>query len=300
MRFVAADAVRLSGDLTISGAAHAEFDNMTIGGWYVGAGSDDITLRDVRDVGGLDINSADNVSWIGGSMGPGQNWDPEIKYASGSSHPPTNILFDGVTFHDWIRTNGVSHVDCLHVMAVDHLTIENSVFYNCEAFDLIFTDYGGPEPSHVTLENNWFQCCRTGYYSIYVGNLNGGTIRFNSSDRAPYVASTNETATGGDVRDLVIDSNIWPSINPILCAQAGTTWEHNVVGRGGPCAHGVTGDPRFVADGTGVPPPGTPAVAPDFRIQPGSSASGAGNAANYPPTNIRGRPRTAPPDAGAW
>ncbi len=302
--------VTIDGQLRFDGNTHwVEFDNMTVdagsdtAGLYMNAQSDtvrdsNITFRNLVDIGGLDINSDDDISWIGGSMGPVLNWDPEIKEGYKLTHQPTNILIDGVTFHDCRRNDGVSHVECLHVMNVNGLTIRNSTFYNSEAFDLEFTQYGVGESSNVTLENNWFGA-ENGYYAVYIGNLNGGIARFNSSLAGWYVEFTNDTSTGGDVRDFTMDSNVFPSVNSALCTQAGTTWSYNVVGSGSACAHGRTGPIDYTSNPGVTSSPIAAGVPPDYDLLPGSVARGAGNPTSFPATNIHGAVRASPPNAGA-
>jgi hypothetical protein len=302
--------VTINGQLRFYGNTHwVEFDNMTVNagsdtsGLYLNAQSDtvrdsNITFRNIVDLGGLDINSDDNISWIGGSMGPVLNWDPEIKEGYKLTHQPTNILFDGVVFHDCRRNDGVSHVECLHVMNVNGLTIRNSVFYNSEAFDLLFSRYGSGEPINVTLENNWFGA-ENGYYAVYIGNLDGGVARFNSSFAGWFVEPTNDVSAGGDVRSLTMDSNVFPSLSSSLCTQPGTTWSYNVVGSGSACANGKTGAIRYTSNPDVTSSATTAGTPPDYDLLPSSAARGAGDPASFPTTNIHGMLRSRPPNAGA-
>ena len=41
---------------------------------------------------------------------------------------PTNILIDGVYFHDIVRTNPAAHTECLQIMAGNGIVIRNSRF----------------------------------------------------------------------------------------------------------------------------------------------------------------------------
>lgn len=78
--------------------------------WYAKAGSTDLTFRDV-DVARLWIAGARAVSVLGGDVGPFQNADPQVKSANGIV--PTNILLDGVYFHDATKTISSYHTECL-------------------------------------------------------------------------------------------------------------------------------------------------------------------------------------------
>ncbi|MEA2659841.1 MAG: hypothetical protein QOF64_2440 [Candidatus Binatota bacterium] len=280
-------------------ASNVELRNMRTPEWYAAPGSRNLVFRNIRVKGAIFITSASRISVIGGSVGPGTNFSPEIKAAAGSTVAPRNILIDGVTFHDWTRTDLSAHVDCLHVLTVDGLVVRNSRFRNCEAFNILFTQYGdaGP-PRHVVIENNFFDCCRSGFYSVYLSGqpaLNGGSpfrdflIRFNSANKGFAVGETT-TDAASDVR---FDSNVAPIPNRLLCAWTGVSWSYNVwQGKGSRCSK----SDRVARPGFLDP------VNLDFRLRRGAAPVDRGNPTDFPARDIEGnrRPSGRAPDAGAY
>ena len=81
-----------TGNIEVYGS-HLEIRSMSVGGWYAKAGANDVTFRNVR-TSDLFIDSARNIRVIGGSVGPGVNYDSQI----GGSPAPENILIQGVRF----------------------------------------------------------------------------------------------------------------------------------------------------------------------------------------------------------
>jgi len=196
------------GAVTLGGlkitASHVEFRNMTTPGWTVNPGSAFVTLRNVTSTAPIFITSASNVSVLGGSAGPAAGTylanGSQIKAATSSTVPPRNIVIDGVTFHDYRKAPGTAnHVDCLHIMSGDGITIRNSNFYNCEAFNVLFTVYGSAgSPKNVLVDNNSFQCCYSGYYTLMLGGGHGEVftnfvIRNNTSNGRTMSTGTTNT-----------------------------------------------------------------------------------------------------------
>ena len=78
------------------------------------------------------------------------------------------------------------------VWAVDGLTIRDSTFADCEVFDIFLQKLPAglaPTPHNILIENNFLDCCRSGYYAIYLANHPGArwsnvTVRNNSADKA--------------------------------------------------------------------------------------------------------------------
>jgi hypothetical protein len=251
-----------------------------------------VTFRNIESTAGAFVTSASDVSAIGGSVGPGVNYSPEIKDDGGSSLPPRRILFDGVIFHDWTRNDNSSHVDCLHVMAVDGFVLRNSRFRNCEIFDVLFTRFGTTgSPRNVVVENNFFSCCRSGYYSLLLANGHGEQwsnflIRNNSTDKPMSLGEGSTTARSR----VVFRGNIGPYFNTLDCRAPGVSWDYNVWASGGRCgAHDMIAPSDF-----------TDAGRQDFHLRPGAAAVRRGDPRSHPPSDIDGEPRpTARPDAGA-
>ena len=220
------------GELVID-APNIEVRRVRTEGWSVLEHASHVTMRGVQSVAAVFITSARDVRVIGGSISsvgtPVVNGS-QIKAAEGSSTPPRDILFDGVAIHDWLRAPGSDyHVDCLHVLAVDGLIVRRSRFWNCEAFDLLFTMFGDAgSPRGVLIENNFFQCCNSGYYSVQLGGGHGETwsdfvIRNNTADKGftidpdsevtgpiRIVGNLAESFPAGACRDgVTVDWNVW-------------------------------------------------------------------------------------------
>lgn len=107
------------------------------------------------------IDSATNVRVIGGDYGPasdcgGSYGGSNNGIRKNAETMPSNILIDGVNFHD-IQSYDLNscHIECLIVGAGRNITVRNSKFRNCSIFDIFFQPFNG-SISDVTLENNWF------------------------------------------------------------------------------------------------------------------------------------------------
>ena len=111
-------------------APDLEVSNVQTAGWSIHPAGSRVTLRNVESTSAIYVDGAQNVRILGGSVSsvgrPLVNGS-EVKAVEGSSAPPRNVLFNGVSFHDMLRAPGSSyHVDCLHVMAVDGLIVRRS------------------------------------------------------------------------------------------------------------------------------------------------------------------------------
>jgi chitodextrinase len=270
-------------DLEVTQGAHIVFQDFNVtGDTYNRQGAQYITYLRIK-MGLLYVRGADHISYIDGEVGPNDsndymNWITEPYQ---SSDPAQDILVDGMKFHDFLKHNAGSHVDCLGIGNSDRITIRNSQFWNCEHFAIIpGIDPSGGAARNLVIENNFIQCCESGYYSIGLGDASGVTIRFNS------IAGAGIGWLGGTVNNVVIDSNIIDTNNSANCANA--NWSYNVVGTGSACG-GTT-----AADGFMLPPT-------DLHLRLGAAAIGAGNPTNHPTTDIDGqaRPSGVKPDAGA-
>jgi len=275
------------GSLSVRGK-HVEIRDMVLTGWTVEAGGADVTFRNLDVNGGIFINGGDSISVIGGSVGPGVDFHPQFApWPVGS--PITNILIDGVEFHDWTRSSSSVHTECLQIAGGNGVTIRNSVFRNCAVFALSITEYNGSgAPTNYVIENNVFGTSIGGYYSLQFNSnasaLRNILIRNNSSTQTFLI--DNGQPTISNVRAV---ANVAP-ISAWGCS-ARVTYGYNVW-QGGKC--GAT-DKNVTS--LGFRNPG----ALDLHLAAGSPAIDAGDPGNHPATDIDGesRPSGGAPDAGA-
>jgi hypothetical protein len=289
-------------------ARHVELSKLRFTTLWVDAGArDDILRNDTYrnfDVISSGAQAPTNISFIGGSAGPAVD-ENNIIGSNGTSTTasPTNIRIQGVRIHDYTLAPGSgAHVDCLQVWAANGLTVTGNRFSDCEVFDIFVQLLPGGfagTPRNVTIQNNFLDCCRSGFYSImlpYHTGATGGshftnvTIRNNSTDKA-ITADPDATYT-----NVKIDGNIGPSL--VFYSNA------RDVLRGKPA--GIAADYNVWYEGSKVGPHDR--VAPsgfldpsklNFKLKPRAAAIGHGDPRDHPSTDIYGKPRPNPPDAGA-
>jgi hypothetical protein len=275
-------------------SSHLEFRDLRFTRWpywRTRRSADDVVMR--SDVASkFEVLGSSDVSVLGGVYGPIDNDSNNIAPESPSdSKVPTNVLLDGVTIHGFHETDGSSHVDCLHVWGANGLTVRNSTFFDCEVFDILFTvDSVVGTPTNVTIENNFLDCCRSGFFSIYLGDQHGESysnylIRNNSADKAIGIGTSNIKTVSG----LRFFSNIAPSFQG--CGDTGVSADYNVWYAGSKCgSHDQVAPSGFVNPGRH-----------DFHLKAGAAAIGHGNRRSFPKSDINGqrRPRHGLPDAGA-
>jgi hypothetical protein len=269
-------------------------ERMKVAGLYVEAAARDVVLRELEIVGALFITSAEKISVLGGSVGPGTDVSSQIKAASGAKSPPRDIRIEGVTFHDFTRSDPNAHVDCLHVLSAERLVLRGNSFRNCEAFNVLFTKFGeAGSPRDILIENNTFSCCRSGFYSLYFGGGHGERwrdilVRNNSADK-PFSISMDAVGPGAGIRFL---SNVAPQLNPLLCGLPGVEWDYNVWAEGSPCGEHDRVAPSGFRD----------ARAGDFQLRPDAAAISSGDPSSVPDHDARGgrRPAGDGQDAGAF
>jgi hypothetical protein len=176
------------------------------------------------------------------------------------------------------------------VMAVDGLIVRRSRFWNCEAFDILFTVFGdaGP-PRNVLLENNFFECCHSGYYAVQLGGGHGERwsdfeLRNNTSDSSLNVNVASEVT--GPIR---IIGNLAPGLAG--SCRTGVTVDWNVWTHGPRCGpHDRIGRAGFQQGGEA-----------DFHLIGCPPAVGRADPKDAPTVDIDGEPRPngRAPDAGA-
>jgi hypothetical protein len=283
----AAGASVTAGTIDIHGADHLTLQNMTVSEWHTFQGTDDVTIRNVT-TSDFYIDSSSNVSVVGGSVGPQvDNDDAQIRPACADCPLPTNILLDGVYFHDATLSSGSdAHVECLQVAEIDGLTIRNSRFNNCQTHNVFISPWWGTLERNVLLENNFGGVVRTGYYGFRVAN-GGGTCdnvvyRYNSAV-TPFLMECGTVRNGAKMI-----ANVGP-ITAGLC-ESYVTYSHNVW-NGAACGPTDLNAPSGFVN----------ASASDLRLQAGSAAINHGDPSVYPAVDIDGnaRPLGGLPDAGA-
>jgi len=228
------------------------------------------------------IRGADHITYRYAEVGPnasddGMNW---ITAPYGVQDHPRGIRLDHVRIHDFKKHNSGAHVDCIGIDDVDGLVIQSSRFWNCEHFSIIFGKdlETGRAARNVLIQNTFFDCCYSGYYSLGFGDVEGPMrIRFNSF-------TLGLGWLGGTVRGLVFDSNVISNNNSSNCSRA--TWRHNVVASGSACGG------RLAATGFRSPPR-------DLHLRLGAAALNYGNPSVHPRFDIDGQRRSGRPDAGA-
>jgi chitodextrinase len=296
-RPAAGAAVTVSGEVSVYGD-HIEFRDMTFGGWKTFLGTDDVTFRNI-DTRHLFIWSSSNISMIGGSVGVlGQktSYDSNLTTASGSSTPPTNILIDGVWFHDWIDVDPgqANHIECLQVGSGVNVTIRNSRFERCGTHDIFIRSWGTLNGSYHPLrnwviENNFFGETSDGFYAIqFVDDMapdaTSFVVRNNSTLQAFHDAIERGT--------ISFIANIVDTMTSSECGQSSASrWSYNLYESGVKC-----GSTDFVG---AVNYKNRAAV--DLHILAGSAAIGRGSPTSSAAVDIDGqsRPLGGGPDAGA-
>jgi hypothetical protein len=273
--------------LDVSGS-HITFRDFAVeGNWATYRSTDDVTFRNLNVHGGIYTQSSSNISVIGGSVGGLVNDKPQIgAYPAGTSN--TNILIDGVRFHDVRSTNlGAFHVECLLVGGVDGLVVRKSRFENCDVFDLSIVELNGAPSQHIVVENNFFGAAN-GFYSLHLQDqltvLNDVLVRNNSSPQEMYFGYGTPQMT-----NVRVVNNIGP-MSSFAC-DTRIAYSHNVWS-GATC--GLTDvlalDLGFVN-----------ALLGDLHLLPTSVAVDAGDPTSFPSDDIDGqhRPLGLAPDAGA-
>jgi hypothetical protein len=278
--------VVVSSDLDVYGS-QIEFRSIEVlENWYAYEGSHHLTFRDI-DSDRLMIASASDIRVLGGDYGPSVNSVSQIKSAAGSSVAPTRILLDGVNVHDYTRTDANQHMECLHVMAANGVTIRNSRFDDCSIFGISFNHHGdSPAMRGMLVENSWFgDVLDGGSYAIHFssGNPCEATIRFNSFSDSGISQECPEIGAG-----VSVHSNILPR-SPSTGAINGYSWDYNVYESGNRIgANDLVADVTFRDEANF-----------DLHLTSGSPAIDRGNPSSPPATDIDAQTRSSRPDVGA-
>ena len=171
----------------------------------------------------LFVRGSSKIAYVESDIGPNgakddMNW---ITAAYGTQQGARDVLIERTRIHDIIMHKEGAHIDCLAADDVDGLVIRDSSFSNCEHFALLFgTDTATARGArNVVIEGNELDCCRSGYYSIGLGQVDGPmVIRDN-------VANKNFGFLGGPVKDVEIHDNTLPGHQESICDKA--EWRDN-------------------------------------------------------------------------
>jgi hypothetical protein len=147
-----------------------ELRGVTMTGWYAYADAGRLTLRDDH-VQWFFVDSASDIRILGGSVGPSDAVDPQIRAIDRNGSPvPRNILIDRVSFHDFTKeTDPAAHVECLQFGAGVHVVVRRSRFVNCADHSIFVGAWGGTAVVRdFTFEDNQFAKVPVGYYSLRV------------------------------------------------------------------------------------------------------------------------------------
>jgi hypothetical protein len=281
-------------------ASHLTFQGPIRMGWRAYPDAQHVTFRNVRHEGFFGIWSADHISLIGGeSYCPEANhycdYDPQITEDSGNRDPPSDILIDGVHFHDWGRPPGSDwHTECLQGGAGTRVTIRNSRFERCATHGVFVRSWGGINGGihaleNWTFENNFFDKSVEGYYAVqFIGDLTpeceNVAFRYNTA---------RESFRAEDCRNIRYVANLAPRFSFQDCDG---TFAYNVWYAPGGRPAKCSATDRRVAE------PGLMSTAGmDLRLRTTSRAVDAGDPKDFPRRDIQGerRPKGRAPDAGA-
>ena len=285
--------VVLSGSLT-SNLDYAVFEGIEASNWNVTASGVDHVMCRNCDVNGVFFSGTpiSHLSMIGGDVGPMVNAHPQLAPAAGNGAGwMTDVLFQGVNFHDVTTTNAASyHVECMQVAGGTRITFRANRWSNCGIFGLSITEYNnsGP-PTDFLVENNFFgPSINGGYYSFHVNSNASAIVRlvlqYNSSPQPFLVKNVVQH------QNSIVRGNLAP--RP-ACDAPGTITYDNNVWTGGTCAGSdlSIGSLGFVNQG-----------AWDYHIPDGHPAEGNGSA-TCPARDYDGEARPVPSgatcDAGA-
>ena len=255
--------VRVAG-VGISGS-HVELRNMQTA-WHVSGGANGVTFRNVAAVAAVYISGgASNISVLGGQIYSPVPVSSDSQIASIYGKVPTNILFDGVAFHDFVDVGPgqLHHIECLQVGAAINLTIRNSSFRNCATHDIFIRSWGmannSPSPlSNIVIQNNSFAKTTSGYYAMQIlddlwtwSPRTSFFVLNNTAQQSILVRVSNGTAQ--------VRYNNLPSMSAYFCNAYGQkAWfNYNTYAFGTPCG------PQDVVLNSGVSPgvsPGNPST----------------------------------------
>jgi hypothetical protein len=250
---------------------HIELRNMQTT-WRVLPGADSVTFRNVTSDGAVYITGASNVSVLGGQVYSPVPVSSDSMIASANGKVPTNILIDGVSFHDFqdVGPGQYHHIECLQVGAAINLTIQNSSFSNCATHDIFIRSWGVTNNSsyplsNIVIQNNTMAATTSGYYALHIlddlwtsAPRTSFSILGNTAAQMILVRVSNGTAQ--------VRGNFLPSMSAFFCHSYGQNqwFDYNTYGTGVPCGphDKVTNSASPSPTPVPVPPSSTPPKGP--------------------------------------
>jgi hypothetical protein len=229
--------VSLTGSLHVYGS-HVEFRALVFGsGWYVRERAANVVFLETR-TRTFSIGSATSVRVLGGEVGPmtaTSDTDPKIAKSSAASWAaPTDVLIDGVSFHDIGRVPGSGlHIECLQVGSAIQLIVRNSRFENCATHSLLLSSWGSSYPLRdILIENNVFGAVPQGYHSAKISVRAGSApcercvVRGNVATKPVAVDVSTPGSTIAIVGNSMPSADLWA---PGWCDHGlfGVLWDSN-------------------------------------------------------------------------
>jgi chitodextrinase len=280
---------------------HIEFRDMSIAKWKARYNVDmptsyaagNLMFKNIK-THHFSFNAVQNVSIIGGEVGPNRNTEtgdwPQDGIFIGAyppdKHPPTNILIDGVYVHDIREPNADAHSDCIQFTAGVNVVIRNSRFRNCEHADMMIKGDQGPIENFL-IENNYLDRTLSAYYSINLYETSRGCKNVVMRNNTALQNIRLDACSGG-----VLTGNIQSSMSSHTCSSATVKIDWNVYESGSSCGSNDRVAAITYADRANF----------DLRLTGTNSAAvNRGNPSSFPGFDMFGttRPLGGAPDAGA-
>ena len=143
---------------------------------------------------------------------------------------PTNVLIDGVYFHDIQRATSADHTECLQIGAGINLVIKKqrvpAMFGSRSLLPSVASVPGG-QLSNVTIANNFFGTTSIGFYNGQFArgyaNCNNFVLRNNVMEQGWVFDCPSSNGT----TDPTVANNYWIGEVPPACGVVGS-WRANI------------------------------------------------------------------------